>query len=194
MNEVINIVVMGKPEPRGSKKPMPIYEKIKDANGDPIIHPKTGKPRRRVKMDDRDRALINTIDDNKASEGWMKKVQRAAAIAMGGRLPTKAPVKLTLDFYLERPLYHFGTGKNAGILKSQFVNAKHVVRPDRLKLSRAIEDALAGKEMGRVFENDAQTIDGPVRKHYCAPGDMPRVEIQIEIAAVVATVQRSLIT
>lgn len=185
MNEVVNFIVLGVPQPRGSKVSIPAYEDILDASGNKIMHPVTGKPRRRVKMDPKtDRAIIYTVDDNKKSGPWMKKIQRAAVLALQGREVFTGPVKLTLDFYVERPLAHFGTGKNAGILKERFARAKPTTKPDRLKLARAVEDALTG--IG--YRDDAQTIDGPPRKHYCGVGEMPRVEIQIEFAAVVATV------
>lgn len=189
MNDVISFIVMGIPQPRGSKVSIPAYEEIVGANGLAIMHPTTGKPRRRVKMDANDRAVIFTVDDNKKSGPWMKKVQRAAVAAMAGREVFTGPVKMTQDFYVERPLAHFGTGKNAGILKERFARAKPITKPDRLKLARAIEDACTAV----VYRDDAQIIDGPVRKHYCGVGELPRVEIQIEFAAAVPTVQKSLI-
>lgn len=190
MNDVLNLIIYGRPEPRGSKVSIPSYEDILDASGNKIKHPTTGKPRRRVRMDPKtDRAIIFTVDDNKKSGPWMKKVQRAAVAAMAGREVFTGPVKLTQDFYVERPLAHFGTGKNAGILKERFARAKPITKPDRLKLARAIEDACTNI----VYRDDAQIIDGPVRKHYCGVGELPRVEIQIEFAAVVATVQKSLL-
>lgn len=191
MNEVINIIVMGKPEPRGSKTPIPMVDEIPWPPGyPPLIDSRTGKPFVTPKRTKTGGIYIPVRDDNSKSESWMGKIKRAAEMAMNGREPfANCPVKLTQDFYLERPQNHFGTGKNAGVLKDRCIKAKPFKKPDRLKLARAIEDALTG----RVYKDDAQIVDGPVRKHYCAPGDMPRVEIQIEIAAVVATVQRSLI-
>ena len=47
---------------------------------------------------------------------------------------------------------------------------------DRLKLARAVEDALTGI----AYKDDAQTITGGVSKWYCQPGTQPRVEITIE--------------
>jgi hypothetical protein len=191
-SEVINILIMGKCEPRGSKIPIPQFDEIPWPPGyPPLIDARTGKPFVTPKRTKTGGPYIPVRDDNAKSGPWMRKVQRAAKAAMAGREPTTAPVKLTIDFYLERPQYHFGTGKNAGRLKAVFVNAEHKIRPDRLKLARAIEDALTGI----VYADDAQTIDGPPRKHYVQPGELPRCEIQVEILEVaqVATVQRSLI-
>lgn len=47
---------------------------------------------------------------------------------------------------------HYGTGKNAGVLKSRFVDAMPEVRPDCTKLVRSTEDALEGV----IWRSDAQ--------------------------------------
>jgi Holliday junction resolvase RusA-like endonuclease len=182
--------VIGKPEPRGSKVAQPMYDKIKGPDGKPVINPKTGKPAFRPRLDSYGRVMTFIRDDNPASGPWMKKVARSAREVMGDRPPFDGPVKLHIRFYLERPAYHFGTGKNAGRLKERYMNAHHTVRPDRLKLARAIEDALTGI----FYVDDAQTVGGPPEKFYAAPGDSQRVEIEMIMPPVqIVQEQRSLI-
>lgn len=184
MSDVISITVLGKPEPRGSKIAVPLYDQIPGPDGTPLINPKNGKPYQTPRLNDSGRPMSFMRDDNSASGPWMKRVAAAAKRAMGARRPILEPVLLTLDFYLERPLYHFGTGRNAGTLKDRHRNQHHIVRPDRLKLARAIEDALT--EI--VYGDDSQTVDGPVRKHYVTPGEQPRVEIVVEVLCAAETV------
>lgn len=158
VTQPIHLTVFGKPEPRGSKVPIVLYDRA------------TGKPR----LDPRGKVILFPKDDNPRSKPWMTKVARAAR-AKFGELKLAGPLELRLRFYLARPGYHFGTGRNAGVIKPQFANARHTVRPDRLKLARAVEDALTGV----LYVDDAQTCAGPVEKHYCPLGTEPCVEIEL---------------
>lgn len=174
MSEVIKLTVIGKCEPRGSKINVPLFDEIK-INGQPLVNPKTQKPYLTPRLNEHGRPMSFMRDDNSASGPWMKKIQRAAREVMGDRQPFGCAVKLNIRFYLERPLFHFGTGKNAGVLKERFASAQHIVRPDRLKLARAVEDALTGI----FYVDDAQTVGGPPEKFYVTPGESPRVEIEM---------------
>jgi Holliday junction resolvase RusA-like endonuclease len=155
----IEFTVYGKPEPRGSKQAFV------------PLHPKTKQPYRR----DNGGVVVSTVDDNKKSKGWMQSVASEARDAYAGE-PLGGPLRLSLTFHMPRPEYHFGTGRNAGVIKPRFANAAHTKKPDRLKLARAVEDALSGV----LYVDDAQTVAGPVEKQYCDPGTEPRVEITIE--------------
>jgi Holliday junction resolvase RusA-like endonuclease len=57
--------------------------------------------------------------------------------------PTDRALSLTLVFYRVRPKAHFGTGRNAGVLKTSAPQSP-TTRPDLLKVARATEDALTG--------------------------------------------------
>lgn len=187
MSETIRLVITGKAEPRGSKVQQVLYDKLTNPKtGEPIIDPVSGEQMLRARTDTRGRCLTYTRDDNPKSGPWMKKIASAARKAFGKPL-LSCPLEMTIRFYLERPKFHFGTGRNAGIIKERFIDAEHTVRPDRLKLARAVEDALADV----LYVNDAQTVRGPVEKHYVAPGSQPRVEVEIiPLAAMAARVAR----
>lgn len=55
---------------------------------------------------------------------------------------------------IPRPMKHFGTGKNAGVLKKQFKRALHVQRPDIDNFVKMALDALNGV----AFLDDSQCI------------------------------------
>lgn len=142
----IKFFVAGKPQPRGSKRAFPFKRK----NG------KLG---------------VSVSDDNPNSRDWMASVSLAAADSFQGTLPIVGPVGLRLTFIMPRPKGHFGTGRNAGVLKPT-APTYHTSKPDRGKLQRAVEDALTSI----AYIDDSQVCCGPIEKVY---GDRPGVEIEL---------------
>jgi Holliday junction resolvase RusA-like endonuclease len=53
-------------------------------------------------------------------------------------------VKVTVNFVIQRPKNHYGTGKNSNILKHSAPKMFHTQKPDAAKLYRSTEDALTG--------------------------------------------------
>ena len=100
---------------------------------------------------------------------WREIVGYAAREAMqkAGATMTTEAVTLTLTFVLPRPKR----------LSARRPTPRHITRPDRDKLERAIGDALTGV----VYADDAQIDDGPTRKRYAKPGETPGVEIRVEM-------------
>lgn len=153
----ITITVLGLPKPAGSKRAFVLRGRdgsiLTRANGSPIV---------------------NVTDDCKKSKGWKEQVSRAAYEQTIGE-PLTGALFVTMTFVMPRPKGHYGSGKNANLLKP---NApKHpTVKPDVLKLSRAAEDALTGI----IYKDDSQTVELLVRKRYGSP---PRCEIKIESPA-----------
>lgn len=110
-------------------------------------------------------------DDAKKSRPWKAVVSDAAAEAMQGAALLDGPLMLGLEFYFPRPKGHYGTGRNAGIVKTS-APAIPTVKPDLLKLARAVEDALTGI----VYRDDAQIAREILDKFY---GEPARVEIRV---------------
>lgn len=115
------------------------------------------------------------IDDNPKARVWKQEVASKAAEAMmyqrdpdrpGDPAPELFTGALSLDlrFYLARPKGHFGTGRNAGVLKRN-APRYHTTKPDSTKLTRAVEDALTGV----VWRDDAQVSTQLVAKLYGEP-------------------------
>ena len=85
--------------------------------------------------------------------------------------PMLGPVLMNATFVFSRPLSHFGTGKNAGILKA---NAPywHTSKPDRDNCEKFCMDAMTKT----FWHDDGQVCDGRIQKIY---GNTPYIEIEI---------------
>ncbi len=75
--------------------------------------------------------------------------------------PWIGPLDVKIDFCFVRPNNHFGTGKNAGLLKSS-APSYPAKRPDVDKLARSTLDGLTGL----VMIDDSQIVVLTVRKIY----------------------------
>lgn len=140
---MIRFIVEGKAAPAGSKTAFAIRngagELVMRGNGSP---------------------LITVTDSNKKAAGWKQEVKRAARQAYRGPILTHA-LKVTLVFHVLRPKGHFGSGKNAGTIKAS--SPKYpTMKPDVLKLSRGIEDALTKI----IWLDDSQIVEEHLHKVY----------------------------
>ncbi|MFF8412902.1 RusA family crossover junction endodeoxyribonuclease [Streptomyces omiyaensis] len=75
---------------------------------------------------------------------WREAVRHAAAIAVEatpGWQRLDGPLRLDVVFFFDRPQGHFGTGRNAGVLKAS-APATPTSAPDLSKLIRSTEDAI----------------------------------------------------
>jgi Holliday junction resolvase RusA-like endonuclease len=144
MQPPILITVVGKAQSAGSKRALPAGGK---SGGRPFV-----------------------VESNPKAKAWKEQVALQAAMQYVGPLLDCA-LAVEMVFYTLRPKGHFGTGRNAGILKDS-APAYPTVKPDVLKLARAVEDGLTGV----VYRDDALTVDLCLGKRY---GDRERVEIKI---------------
>lgn len=122
---------------------------------------------------------VAVVDANPRAKSWQREVRdiaREMMDAQGTSLLTGA-LEVDLAFYVARPKNHYGTGRNARIVKSS-APAFPTGRPDALKLARGTEDACTGT----VWVDDAQVVDLRVRKLYGTP---ERCEIVIRPALAV---------
>jgi Holliday junction resolvase RusA-like endonuclease len=106
---------------------------------------------------------------------WRVLVAKAAREAMAGQPPIEGPVTLKLAFYRQRPKGHFGTGKNAAMLKSS-APRRPTSAPDASKLARSVEDALNGV----VFRDDAQVVLLIAEKRWC-DAEQPYVGVHVAV-------------
>lgn len=85
--------------------------------------------------------------------------------------PMLGPIEMNVTFAFSRPLSHYGTGKNAGVLKA---NAPywHTTKPDRDNCDKFCMDA-----MSKTFwHDDSQVCVGKLQKIY---SNSPYIEIEI---------------
>jgi Holliday junction resolvase RusA-like endonuclease len=133
----VSFTVIGHPQPAGSKRGVP-----KKGGG------------------------ISVIDANPKAKSWQTEVATAAVQAMfdADLQMFEGPCGMALVFTLARPKGHFGSGRNAGVVKGA-APAHPTARPDSLKLTRGTEDAMTGI----VYRDDAQVVEQAVSKRYGTP-------------------------
>jgi Holliday junction resolvase RusA-like endonuclease len=143
--DTLTIDVIGAPAPQGSKRAFVV-------NG---------------------RAVM--AESSKKVKPWRQDVAAAAETAAqhaGWQIPPDA-IELTITFYMPRPGYHFGTGKNAARLKPsapRWVSKK----PDIDKLTRSTLDALT---TSGVIKDDAQVARLVVEQRYADAATGARIVI-----------------
>lgn len=117
------------------------------------------------------RAIIT--DDNSAKrKQWANAVASAAAAVMGGRSVISSPVYLQATFYFQRPKSHFGSGKNADVLKTS-APMFHSQTPDLDKLIRCLGDAMAGI----VYRDDSQIVSVLATRRWTTEQERCEVEL-----------------
>lgn len=104
---------------------------------------------------------------------WRRAISVAARAEWGDEM-TYHPVRLTLVFYMKRPLSHY-VGL-AGDIKIAYLRVAHDTVPDLDKLVRAVMDALTEC----VYSDDSQVVDVSASKRYVPNATHPPgVEVTI---------------
>lgn len=107
----------------------------------------------------------------KGLKPWRQDIRKAALEAMEGEPPTLSPVQVRMTFVFPRPKSHYGTGKNAGVLKTR-APLHRTSAPDLDKLIRAVGDAMTGV----VVRDDAQICSIEAHK---VNGEIPGVWVSL---------------
>jgi Holliday junction resolvase RusA-like endonuclease len=87
----------------------------------------------------------HVVESNKNLKPWRQDVVSAAQIAAedaGITAPICLPVAVDVSFCFARPRSHYGTGRNADVIKASSPGQHHTQKPDGDKLLRALFDAL----------------------------------------------------
>lgn len=111
------------------------------------------------------------ITDASNNKSWRQEVSQAGANAMNGAPLLLGALEVGMTFIRPRPKGHYGTGRNAGVLRTS-APVWPTTKPDVLKLARLVEDALTGV----VWRDDAQIAVEMLFKTY---GEPERVEIHV---------------
>jgi hypothetical protein len=119
------------------------------------------------------RPLIVDSGDRTAKRAWRVdlrgKAEDAVFAAPPGIWPWDGPLEVVFVFVRARPKAHYGTGKNAALLKDS-APAWPTGAPDALKLARAAEDALTGI----VWVDDARIVVERLEKAFSDRAGLPR--------------------
>lgn len=97
---------------------------------------------------------------SKKTKPWMATVAGVVRSQYDGEL-LQGALSLSMEFRLLRPKGHYGSGRNAAVLKPSSP-AFPTVKPDLTKLVRSTEDALTGI----LWRDDTQVAFGDYRKLY----------------------------
>lgn len=92
------------------------------------------------------------------------------------RLPDETPIELHAGFFYERPKSHYGTGRNAGVLKAGFEFREPIGRPDFDNLLKLIGDTFSGF----AFDDDSRVTLGSWIKAYVPRGVAPFTVFTLE--------------
>lgn len=117
---------------------------------------------------------VAITDACKHTKSWQAQVKHAATEAVkeaGLTQLLEGSLKLTLVFNVSRPKNHYRTGRNASMLRDS-APPFPITKPDLLKLTRAVEDALTGI----VWRDDSQVVTEHLAKRF---GGLPGVSIEI---------------
>jgi len=114
-------------------------------------------------------------DACKKNPAWKDTVKTFAVMAYRGA-PLTTPLHVQFEFYVMRPQGHYGTGRNAGQVRSS-APTHPAVKPDVTKLVRSTEDALTGI----LWRDDTLIVKQVATKAYA---DKPGVRITVSPAAV----------
>ena len=117
------------------------------------------------------RSGTSIVDANAKAKPWKKEIAQAAGDLRNGAPVLEGPLAARFTFFAKRPKGHYGTGKNSGTLKAS-APAYPIGKPDALKLTRGVEDALSGV----VYRDDGQIVTEVLKKRYGTP---ERVEVEI---------------
>jgi crossover junction endodeoxyribonuclease RusA len=114
---------------------------------------------------------------SKRTKPWRGEVQQAAgrAVEEAGWELARGPVRLDLSFHFPRPKSHLSSSKSRPGALLPSAPEYHTKKPDVLKVTRAVEDAMAGI----VYLDDSQIVIELATKAYAAPDEPARVEINV---------------
>ena len=109
------------------------------------------------------------IEQSKAVKPWRDAVRTETQKVMvtERRTTLSGPVNVTIRFYLPRPAWHFGTGRNRAVVKPSAPGRPVSKKDDLDKLCRAVLDGLT---VGGAWADDGQVVQLAAGKWY-VPGD-----------------------
>lgn len=113
-----------------------------------------------------DKGTIVVDQESAVLKSWMQDIKSTALKEWRKDHDGYGYGAFTVDitFRMDRPLSHYGTGRNSAIVKDS-APEHPIVRPDLDKLARAVNDALTKI----VFKDDSQVVQMNIRKVYGFP-------------------------
>ena len=117
-------------------------------------------------------------ENNKKLLPWRSEMIAVAKVAMQDRQPFTGPVRVQLTAVFPRPKTHYGTGRNADLIKES-APPFHCQKPDADKLARAVLDALT---IAGVWRDDALATFVSIQKNWGGGTYTPGMSIFVQDA------------
>jgi Holliday junction resolvase RusA-like endonuclease len=130
-----------------------------------------GEPKAQPRVKARAVGGIAHIYTPPTADGWKSAVRGLARCEYRGP-PSRCAFRLKIEFVFARPRSHFGTGRNADVLK-RTAREHHTQKPDLDNCEKAILDALNGV----IWRDDAQIVDLHTTKRW---GERDGAWIEVE--------------
>lgn len=154
----------------------PAREAFSEPEARRIVVPGQPKPMPRMKVNRQTGFLYTPTKPQKRKGDFA-----AAWIDAGfGPFPREVPLAVEIEFVFPRPAGHYGTGKNAGLLKHSAVH----LRPrggtnggDLDNLAKLVTDALEGV----AYHNDSDIAALTLSKRYVYGAETPSTSIAIRL-------------
>jgi len=112
-------------------------------------------------------------------EAHMDAIRLFAKSSRIERIEKPWSVALRCEFLFDRPDGHFGTGRNAGVLKERYRHARPPSGKnggDLDNLVKLVKDALNSV----AYHDDSQIAELQASKRYCGPGEQPETRIPLQ--------------
>ncbi len=116
------------------------------------------------------------VFDPGTAEGWKSQIAEAVRHVGAVGIMLASPLSVSIHCHFRRPKGHYGSGKNAHLLKKDAPDW-HTAKPDFDNVAKAACDALT--HLG-VWHDDAQIVRATVTKKYS--NGAPRTVITIQEA------------
>jgi len=104
-----------------------------------------------------------------------RNVMYGALVDLWKKEPLDGPVRIEIQFLLQRPKNHYGSGRNSRTVKESA--PKHPTGPDIDKLCRAVLDSCTDAQ---VWHDDSQVVTLRADKRYAAKEQSTGVHLSIE--------------
>lgn len=123
------------------------------------------------------RAVLRDAND-KTLAPWRRHVTAAARDQTRYTDTIHGPIRVWVRFTFERPPSHYGSGRNAHLVKDSAPRFAGRACGDLDKLQRAIFDALTDAQ---VWHDDTQVVDVRARKFYAGEDDLALDQAGVDI-------------
>jgi crossover junction endodeoxyribonuclease RusA len=129
-----------------------------------VVGEPKGQPRARAFARKVGNAFTARVYNPATAEGWKNAIAISARDAGLDGVMMQGPIILNVHCYFARPKSHYGTGKNATLLKSAYqYETRKISKPDLDNVMKAVKDCLS--QIG-AWKDDSQVCYESISKEW----------------------------